>query len=81
MSVTCIAPRQDKLHMISGSRDCTTRVWDLETKKTVTKRKLARNVVTGLKWIPAELNCFIEISEDLFIRIWDIRVKPFKPTT
>ncbi len=35
-------------------------------------------MVTWLKWI--DQNRFIEASEDLTIRLWDVREKPFKPS-
>ena len=66
--------------MVSGSRDQTTRLWDIETKKQLQSRKIERNVVTYLKWLPNNSNLFVECSEDLTLRLWDIRQKPFKPS-
>lgn len=75
MSVTCVAPKGSKL--ASGSRDQTTRLWDLETGKQVGMRKIDRNVVTWVGW--RDENTMVQASEDLTLRIWDVRTKPFKP--
>lgn len=66
--------------MVSGGRDQTTRLWDVETQKQLTFRKIDRNVVTYLEWLPNSQDRFIELSEDLTLRLWDIKIKPFKPT-
>lgn len=65
--------------MTSGSKDQTTRVWDIETQKQVSSRKIDRNVITYIKWLPDNSDSFIECSEDLTLRLWDVRQKPFKP--
>ena len=66
--------------MVSGSRDCTTRLWDVETKKQLFSKKIERNVVTFLKWLPNNEDLFIECSEDLSLRLWDTRARPFVPS-
>jgi hypothetical protein len=35
--------------------------------------------VTQVKWLTHEPELFVETSEDLYMRLWDCRVKPFKP--
>lgn len=75
MSVTSVAPKGRML--ASGSRDQTTRLWDLETGKQVGMRKIDRNVVTWVGW--RDENTMVQASEDLTLRIWDVRAKPFKP--
>ena len=75
MSVTAIAQQDYKL--ASGSRDCSTRVWDLKTQQTITKRQIDRNLPTGIKWICN--HTFIQTSEDLHARIFDIRTPAMKP--
>ena len=35
--------------------------------------------MTYLKWLPSNNDLIIECSEDLTLRLWDIRAKPFKP--
>ena len=48
MSVTAVASQGAR--MISGGRDQTTRLWDLETGKQLGMRKIERNVVTWLQF-------------------------------
>ena len=52
MSVSTVACESSTNRMASAGRDCTTRVWDLETAKSLFKRKISRNVVTQVKWLP-----------------------------
>ena len=52
MSVSTVASSPDGTRLASGGRDCTTRVWDLETQKSVSKRKISRNVITQIRWLP-----------------------------
>lgn len=68
--------------MASGSRDQTTRLWDLETGKELGMRRIDRNVVTWVKWVKNANSgeTFLECSEDLTLRLWDVRNKPFKPS-
>jgi hypothetical protein len=41
-------------------------------------RKIDRNVVTWLGF--KDENNFVQMSEDLTMRIWDVRALPFKPS-
>ena len=61
----------------SGGRDCTTRVWDIEKGKSVCKGKIDRNLVTANRWITDDT--FIQLSEDLHMRLFDARTKNLKP--
>lgn len=33
-----------------------------------------------MRWLPNQPQLFVETSEDLYLRVFDTRVKPFKPT-
>ena len=79
MSVSTVAVSADKKRLASGGRDCTTRIWDVETQKSVSKRQIPRNVITQVKWLIHQPELVVETSEDLYLRMFDIRVKPFKP--
>ena len=80
MSVSTVAYREKQGELLaSAGRDCTTRVWNVETQQCISKRKISRNVVTGVKWLPNSPDLFVETSEDLYMRVFDIRRKPFKP--
>lgn len=46
MSVSTVAYESSFNRLASAGRDCTTRVWDVETQKSIQKRKISRNVVT-----------------------------------
>jgi len=59
--------------VVSGSRDGTVRVWDVETGKQAGKGAVARNLVTCLKWLPQSSSTFVQGAEDLHVRIWDTR--------
>ena len=45
----------------------------------MSKRLIARNVITQVKWLINQPELIVETSEDLYLRMFDIRVKPFKP--
>lgn len=46
MSVSTVACEPTTKRLASAGRDCTTRVWDIETQKSLLKRKISRNVAT-----------------------------------
>ena len=79
MSVSTVAVSADKERLASGGRDCTTRIWDIEKQKSICKRQIARNVITQVKWLANQPELIVETSEDLYLRMFDIRIKPFKP--
>jgi len=58
-------------YTVSGSSDWSVRVWDLNKCSEVSKSTINWNVVTSLKFISE--NTFVQTSEDLKIRVWDIR--------
>lgn len=85
MSVTAleVLPGADQLQlsqgfMISGSRDCSVQAWDLQTARVVNKSKILRNVVLGIKKVPHMPKTFVQTSEDLALRLWDVDAG-FKP--
>ena len=79
MSVSTVAVSPDQKRLASGGRDCTTRVWDVETQKSIAKRLIPRNVITQVKWLTNQPDLFVETSEDLYLRVFDTRERPFKP--
>ena len=46
MPVSSIDVNLDYSKLASGGRDVTTRVWDIETSKCISKREIARNLCT-----------------------------------
>jgi len=65
--------------LVTGSRDCTLRCWDLETGQEVQRRKDLRNVVTALRRVPDSSQTVVQASEDLQLRLWDFASGPPKP--
>ena len=53
--------------------DCSLRHWDLATGATKGRCHLEQNVVTCLKWVPGETTLVAQGSEDLRLRLWDVR--------
>jgi WD40 repeat protein len=59
--------------LVSGGGDWTVRLWDTEKCSEISKSLINWNVVTSLKWVDEKL--IVQASEDLRIRLWDIRTK------
>ena len=59
--------------LLSGSSDWTIRLWDVFAQTELNKNLINWNVVTSLKW--KDENTAIQTSEDLRLRVWDIREK------
>ncbi|KAF1766855.1 hypothetical protein GCK72_006813 [Caenorhabditis remanei] len=57
---------------MSGSRDCSVRLWDLETTQCVLNQTINRNLVTHMT-LNACNNLVAQTSEDKSVRIWDPR--------
>lgn len=58
--------------LVTGSRDCTVRAWDLERGSEIHKQKVLRNVVLALRRLP-DTTVVAQASEDLQLRLWDLR--------
>jgi WD40 repeat protein len=59
--------------LATGARDYKTVLWDLEEGKKTNMISIDRNMVTDMKWLPSDNNTFMQSSEDLRLRIFDIR--------
>lgn len=73
LSVTsgCLSLGENTL--ATGGRDYHTMLWDVETQKCEHKNRIDRNMVTDMKWMPNDNNTFVQTSEDLRMRFFDIR--------
>mmetsp|Transcript_76414 Transcript_76414/g.175056 ORF Transcript_76414/g.175056 Transcript_76414/m.175056 type:complete len:253 (+) Transcript_76414:341-1099(+) len=69
MSVNTVDWSSEASVVVSGSRDCTLRLWDAQSSREVGKAKVLRNVVTSLRVCPGR-NAVVQCSEDLRIRVW-----------
>ncbi|CAI2372135.1 unnamed protein product [Moneuplotes crassus] len=59
--------------LATGARDYETILWDLEDGKKTQSKRIDRNMITDMKWLPSDNNTFIQCSEDLRLRFFDIR--------
>ncbi|EGT33326.1 hypothetical protein CAEBREN_04311 [Caenorhabditis brenneri] len=57
---------------MSGSRDCTVKLWDLENQKCVMSQTVNRNLVTHMTY-SCNHNLVAQTSEDKSVRLWDPR--------
>lgn len=57
--------------LVTGSRDCSVRCWDVETGVELQRAKILRNVVLALRHVPFT-RTFVQSSEDLKLRLWDL---------
>lgn len=62
--------------LLSGSSDWTMRLWDLSTHQEIRKSLINWNVITSIKWL--DEYTAVQTSEDLRLRVWDIRGKSLK---
>lgn len=73
MSVTTGCISLGETVLATGARDYETIVWDLEDQKKTHSKRIDRNMITDMKWLPSDNNTFIQCSEDLRLRFFDIR--------
>ena len=59
--------------LVSGARDTSVRLWDTNSGAQVAMNNTPRNLVTALRWVPGEASSVLQASEDLRLRVWDVR--------
>ncbi|CAO4366527.1 unnamed protein product [Caenorhabditis nigoni] len=62
----------DETHFISGSRDYSVKLWDIEKKNCVMSQTVNRNLVTHMAY-NCNNNLVAQTSEDKSVRLWDPR--------
>ena len=77
LNIAAVALSPDEKWLCSGARDTTVRLWDVATGKQLAINTTSRNLVTALRWIPGEFSV-LQASEDLRLRVWDVRAGPRK---
>ncbi|GMH92524.1 hypothetical protein TrST_g7244 [Triparma strigata] len=60
--------------VVSGGRDYAVKVWDSSTGQCTSTSKISRNLVTCLQFFKDGGCKFAQGSEDLTMRIWDVRI-------
>jgi WD40 repeat protein len=64
----------DPFTVFTGSRDYTVKGWDIETGQSKVEFSAPRNIVTAMKCHPTDQNILFQCSEDLCVRVWDVRM-------
>jgi len=74
LSVTWGAVSHNNIILATSGKDMNTIIWDLETQKKISNLRLHANYATDMVWANSEY-VFWQTSEDLYLRIFDIRRK------
>lgn len=73
LNIAALALSPDERLLVSGARDTSVRLWDTNSGAQVAMNETPRNLVTALRWIPGEASSVLQASEDLRLRVWDVR--------
>ena len=73
LNIAALALSPDERLLCSGARDTSVRLWDTDSGAQLAMNKTPRNLVTALRWVPGEGTSVLQASEDLRLRVWDVR--------
>jgi WD40 repeat protein len=73
LTVMAVGCDRDGLMVASGGRDYAVKLWDPNTCQCTSTSKISRNLVTCLKFWEDGSQKFCQGSEDLTMRVWDVR--------
>ena len=74
LTVTDVSSNEDGSVVVTGGRDYNVKFFDAATFQCISTNKISRNLVTCLDWFKAKgSNQVCQGSEDLRLRVWDIR--------
>lgn len=75
LPVSCVdVNTADANQLASGARDYQLRFWDVSRGSCLFWTEIQQNVITDLSWIPGE-QTVLQASEDLSLRVWDVRTR------
>eukprot|EP00752_Nemacystus_decipiens_P008672 g7740.t1 len=81
MACTALGLSADERTLASGARDTSVRTWDVQTGRCTASARTPRNLVTCLKYLPAESSVsLVQGGEDLRLRVWDVREGGLRPS-
>lgn len=66
---------ENPAQLVSGARDYQVRFWDAEVGSALFWTEVQQNVVTDLCWLKRGEQLVLQASEDLTLRVWDVRSK------
>ena len=69
----CTLSETTSPYLISGARDNSVRQWDISTGQEVNALSIDRNLSTSMLSLKSSPHMFAQCSEDLTMKIWDIR--------
>jgi len=76
LPVSCVAASPEGDRIVSGSRDYFVRFWDAASGQCLFWPEMVQqNIVTALRWLPRGEEAVLQASEDLTLRVWDVRSK------
>ena len=81
LNIAALALSPDERLLCSGARDTSVRLWDINTGAQLAMNKTPRNLVTALRWVPGEASSVLQASEDLRLRVWDVRSSGLKASS
>lgn len=61
--------------LVSGGRDYQLRLWDTETNACLRWTEVQQNIITDVCWLHGQDDLVLQASEDLSLRVWDMRTK------
>jgi len=70
--VTALSLKEDGRQFVSGSRDCSVKLWNVEKSSVVKSETVPRNLVTDMKWSISR-DTIVQCSEDKLMKLWDSR--------
>lgn len=76
LPITCLEIcASNPARLVSGGRDYQLRLWDTETNACMRWTEVQQNIITDVAWLHGQDDLVLQASEDLTLRLWDLRTK------